>query len=233
MKRNFERSLSAVLAHEGGYINHRADPGGPTNLGVTLGVAKRLGIDVDGDGDTDIIDIKLLKPADAAKVYRHEYWDKVRGDDLPDGVDYAVFDFAVNSGVSRSAKFLQTIVGVQTDGKIGPDTLEAVANVPRTKIITELCNRRQAFLERLGTFATFGKGWTARVKSVRTLATQLATQGPQAEPAVAPAPKPRPIPTVPLPEPVQGRGGIPGWVYVVGVLLAIAAAAFFLPIIPK
>jgi hypothetical protein len=95
---NFERAMPLVLRHEGGFVNHPKDPGGATNLGVTIGTARRLGIDVDGDGDTDIIDIKLLKPKDAAKVYRAEYWNKVKGDQLPSGVDYAVFDFAVNSG---------------------------------------------------------------------------------------------------------------------------------------
>jgi lysozyme family protein len=105
MIRNFERSLSAVFAHEGGYVNHPKDPGGNQS-----GRYHRNGHTAryrwGRVGDTDIIDIKLLKPADAAKGYKAEYWDKVRGDDLPDGVDYATVDFAVNSGVSRAATCL-------------------------------------------------------------------------------------------------------------------------------
>ena len=129
MDRNFERALLLVLKHEGGFVNHPKDPGGATNLGVTIGTAKRLGIDVDGDGDTDILDIKKLKPSDAAKVYRAEYWNKIKGDHLPSGVDYAVFDFAVNSGPGRAAEYLQAIAGVAQDGAIGPQTVAAVTKL--------------------------------------------------------------------------------------------------------
>ncbi len=117
-----------------------------------------------------MIDIKLLKPADAAKVYRHYYWDVIRGDDLPAGVDYAVFDFAVNSGTGRAAKTLQSIVGSPADGAIGPNTLAAVRGKPAALTIGLLCDERQHFLERLPAFATFGKGWTARVARVRVAA---------------------------------------------------------------
>jgi lysozyme family protein len=224
MQRNFAAALSAVLAHEGGYVNHRADPGGPTNLGVTLATAKRLGIDVDGDGDTDIIDIKLLKPDDAAKVYKAEYWDKVRGDELPDGVDYAVFDFAVNSGVSRAAKYLQTSLGVNSDGRIGPLTLKAATTVPRSRLIKDLCDRRIRFLQGLGTFKTFGKGWTARVEGVRKLAAALAAQAPE---TVLPIDLPDEHET-PASEP---RKGVPGWLIIAGLgLVALVALAIFTPI---
>ena len=174
MQSNFDRALPLVLQHEGGFVNHPDDPGGPTNLGVTLGTARRLGIDVDGDGDTDIVDIRLLKPADAAKVYRHEYWNRVKGDELPAGVDYAVFDLAVNSGVGRAGKMLQAIVGSPIDGAIGPNTLAAVRGVPAQAIITQLCDDRLAFLRRLSTWPTFGKGWAKRVEGVRAEALKMA-----------------------------------------------------------
>ncbi|KGM38762.1 hypothetical protein JY97_14820 [Alkalispirochaeta odontotermitis] len=166
MKRNFAAALEYVLKHEGGYVNHPKDPGGATNMGVTIGTAKRLGIDVDGDGDTDIVDIQKLTKKDAAKVYRAQYWNKVKGDSLPSGVDYAVFDFAVNSGVSRAAKFLQHVVGAKPDGRIGPKTLALVAAYDPNKLITRLCNDRLEWLRRLKTFKTFGKGWTRRVNGV-------------------------------------------------------------------
>lgn len=186
---NFAAALSGVLAHEGGFVNHPKDPGGATNLGVTLGTAKRLGIDVDGDGDTDIIDIKLLKPDDAAKVYRAEYWDKVRGDDLPSGVDYAVFDFAVNSGPSRAAKFLQRVLGVTQDGVIGPVTLSAAQNTDPEAVIRNLCDQRQAWLQTLSTFVTFGKGWTRRVQEVKAKALSMAAEKPTERPSPSPAPQ--------------------------------------------
>lgn len=180
MRSNFDLFLSEVLKHEGGYVNHPKDPGGPTNLGVTLGTAKRLGIDVDGDGDTDIIDIKKLRREDAAKVFKVEYWDKVRGDDLPSGVDIATGDFAVNSGVSRSAIFLQELVGVAPDGKIGPLTIAAVQRLDPVKVVNAMCDKRMAFLKRLSTFQTFGKGWTARVSAVRDIGVRLAKSAPAA-----------------------------------------------------
>jgi lysozyme family protein len=182
MIRNFERSLSLVLKHEGGFVDHPRDPGGATNLGVTIGTARRLGIDVDGDGDTDIVDIKKLRTTDAAKVYRHEYWNKVAGDKLPDGVDYAVFDFAVNSGVSRASKYLQRAVGVKTDGEIGPVTIAAAKARPAAEVIEFICDSRMDFLRDLKTWPTFGKGWTRRVAGVRAEALKLAKQPPKPDP---------------------------------------------------
>ncbi|HVX57167.1 MAG TPA: glycosyl hydrolase 108 family protein, partial [Candidatus Saccharimonadales bacterium] len=130
MLRNFERSLSGVLAHEGGYVNDPADKGGPTNKGITIATFRRY---VDKSGTID--DLKNLTTTQAATVYRKQYWDAVCGSELPDGVDYSVFDFAVNSGSERAAKYLQTIVGAKTDGEIGPRTLAAVKATDPTVII--------------------------------------------------------------------------------------------------
>jgi len=184
MERNFLRAMPLVLKHEGGFVNHPKDPGGATNLGVTIGTAKRLGLDVDGDGDTDIIDIKLLKPADAAKVYRAEYWNKVRADDLPAGVDYTVFDFAVNSGPGRAVKYLQAAVGVEQDGLVGPVTLAAAAKANPAALINSLCDARLAFMRGLNTWPTFGKGWSSRVAGVRKEALAMARESPAPKPAI-------------------------------------------------
>jgi lysozyme family protein len=205
MEKNFEAALAGVLESEGGYVNHPKDPGGPTNLGVTLAVARQLGIDVDGDGDTDIIDIKLLKLADAAKVYRHEYWDKVRGDDLPSGLDYAVFDYAVNSGVSRAAKALQSVVGVPQDGEIGPVTLGGLRTQDPVTMIGRLSKQRLDFLRGLKTWPTFGKGWERRVNSVTSAALKLT------DTATIPPP-PSPVPTP-----------LPVWLWIMIGLLAVGA----------
>lgn len=209
MKANFDLFLSEVLKHEGGYVNHPKDPGGPTNLGVTLGVAKRLGIDVDGDGDTDIVDIKKLSRSDAGKVFKAEYWDKVRGDELPSGVDIATGDFAVNSGVSRASSYLQEIVGVAPDGKIGPLTIAAAKKMSAVAIVNRLCDNRLAFLKRLSTFSTFGKGWTARVADVRALSSSLASK------------VPGPIPTATLPASVPSGTKPRGVAVLIAVILPI------------
>lgn len=175
MDRNFSRSLNAVLVHEGGYVDHPRDPGGPTNLGVTLANFRRF---VKPDGTVE--DLKKLTREQAGVVFRRQFWDEVMGSSLPDGVDFAVFDFAINSGPGRAAKYLQAIAQCQQDGKIGPDTLKAVAALDADNVINQLCDRRQKFLEGLAIFSTFGKGWTRRVKETRALALEMAGQAPEA-----------------------------------------------------
>lgn len=170
MDSNFPQAFKRVLKHEGGFVNHPADPGGATNLGITIGTARRYGVDMDGDGDTDIIDIKKLTPEKAGEIYLGEYWAKVKGDLLPSGVDYAVFDFAVNSGVDRASRYLQAVVGAAQDGNIGPATIAAVKADGPEAIINDLCNKRLAFMKGLKTWSTFGKGWSSRVEGVRKAA---------------------------------------------------------------
>lgn len=120
-------------------------------------------------------DLRNITDDQLATVYRRHYWDAVSGAELPDGVDYAVFDFAVNSGPSRAAKYLQKVVVAPQDGKIGPATLKAVRAKMHATVIHELCDDRMAFLKRLDTWPTFGKGWTRRVTDVRTEALRMAT----------------------------------------------------------
>lgn len=170
----FGRALSLVLKHEGGYVEHPRDPGGATNLGVTIGTLSAwLG------RKATKADVKALKQADVAPIYRKNYWDACRGDDLPAGVDYAVFDFAVNSGVSRSVMALQRAVGVADDGKIGPVTLKAIRNTDPQVLIKRLCTDRLSFLTRLSTWKTFGKGWMSRVQGVEKEALKMAAAAPK------------------------------------------------------
>ncbi|MHA6684511.1 glycoside hydrolase family 108 protein [Mesorhizobium sp. A556] len=170
MIRNFERSLSLVLKYEGGWSDHKADPGGATMRGITLATFRRY---VEPKATKD--DLRRITSAQVATVYRQQYWNAVKGDDLPDGIDFAVFDFAVNSGPGRAAKYLQAIVGAKQDGKIGPDTLAKTRPMVRGTVINDLCDKRMAFLRRLSTWGTFGKGWTSRVSSVRSEALKMAT----------------------------------------------------------
>jgi lysozyme family protein len=115
-------------------------------------------------------DIKALKPNDVMPLYKAKYWDTIKGDDLPEGVDYAVFDFAINSGPSRAAKTLQSVLSTNPDGQIGPTTLRAIeASNPR-EVATAVCEARLAFLQSLPTYGTFGKGWSRRVSEVEQAA---------------------------------------------------------------
>ena len=204
MQRNFDKALALVLKHEGGYVDHPKDPGGATNKGITIATFRRY---VNPKGTKD--DLRRLTTAQAGVVYRKQYWDKVRGDDLPDGVDYAVFDFAVNSGPSRAAKYLQDVLGVAQDGKIGPATLRAANAFRASQIIEELCGDRLAFLKRLGTWKTFGRGWSTRVAGVHSEALAMAKQSPAPQPIPSSG---QPVQTKPIivqeigPKPSFGAG---------------------------
>lgn len=191
MRENFERSLSLVLVHEGTWADHPDDPGGATMKGITLatfrGYYKNNRLTKD--------DLRNITDAQLREIYRKRYWDAVKGDDLPLGVDYAVFDFAVNSGPSRAAKFLQKIVGVTQDGQIGPQTLAAVLTPSRpVAIITALCAARLAWLRTLRTYAVFGRGWKARVEDVAAHASQMIGNRPRpAPPPAQPAAPTNPV----------------------------------------
>ena len=110
--------------------------------------------------------MKALTVKDVAPIYRDAYWLAASCDELPAGVDYMVFDLAVNSGVSRAAKFLQECARVTVDGKIGPMTLAAVRRLPPAEMVLRLRNKREAFYRGLRTFPTFGKGWLRRLSEV-------------------------------------------------------------------
>src|SRR5690606_2865251 len=107
--------------------------------------------------------VKQLTRDEAADIYRALYWNAVRGDELPAGLDLALFDYAVNSGPARAIKAVQTIVGTKVDGVLGPLTLRAIEQCAVPGLVAELCDGRLTFLQRLATFAVFGKGWTGRV----------------------------------------------------------------------
>jgi lysozyme family protein len=154
----FDLALRLVLAHEGGFVNHPDDPGGATNRGITARtLAAHLGRNVTVD------DVRNISDHTVATIYRRNYWDAARCSVMPAGLDYAVFDFAVNSGVSRAVRTLQTVLGVNADGVIGDITLRAILNADVTQLIFDLCDRRMAFLKGLRTWRTFGRGWTRRV----------------------------------------------------------------------
>lgn len=179
-RENFASALSAVLKHEGGWADHPNDPGGATMKGVTLATYRRY-----RPGATKA-QLRNITDAELQRIYRDGYWDVIRGDDLPSGIDYAVFDFAVNSGPGRAAKYLQGVLGVARDGVIGPKTIAAAHAADPIKVITDLCDRRMAFLHRLSTWPVFGRGWSSRVRGVRQLALSLT-----AEPKHAPIPADR------------------------------------------
>jgi len=171
MKENFPKALEALLKSEGGYVNHPSDPGGITNLGVTARVWEEwVGHPVNEK------QMRALTHADVAPLYKRKYWDACRADELISGLDYAVFDFAVNSGVGRATKNLQTCVGLLPDGGLGPVTIATVNLHTGDKahvLVGQYCDSRLQFLKTLKTWPIFGKGWENRVNEVKADALKM------------------------------------------------------------
>ena len=166
MKENFDKCLEMLLHHEGGYVWHEEDPGGETNLGVTKKVYQDWG------GTKEMIDLTV---EDVAPIYKKNYWDRCKCDELGSGLDWAVFDWAVNSGTRRVSKALQKACGAERDGVVGNKTL-ALANGQDVKyMIEEISVMRQSFYESLRTFKTFGRGWTRRNKETTEQALSMAS----------------------------------------------------------
>jgi lysozyme family protein len=170
MNASFPRALKLVLVHEGGFSDHPRDPGGATMKGVIQRVYDAYR---QRKGET-VRSVKKLENAELQDIYRQLYWNKIDGDELPAGLDYCVFDAAVNSGPSQAAKWLQRGINdalgrkaLVVDGNIGPATLAAAAAAPLAAAIDAVCDRRLAMLKGLKTWDAFGEGWARRVSEVR------------------------------------------------------------------
>lgn len=169
MSTAFETGLAQVLKYEGGFVNDPRDPGGMTNLGVTRRVWEGW-----THKPTCEADMRALKPANVSPLYRVQYWNAVSGDQLPGAIAFCVFDFAVNAGVNRAARYVQRIVGVNEDGHIGPATLAALdkwlTKHSVAEFVKQYADTKRAFYKALPTFDRFGKGWLNRVAEVETAA---------------------------------------------------------------
>lgn len=189
----YDEALRRVLAHEGGYANHPSDPGGPTNYGITLADFRRY-----VKPDAGAQDVRAMSVAQAKAIYRSKYWNALKCDRLPAGVDYAVFDYGVNSGLGRAAKVLRALVGVGSAAShVDEATLARAAGRDPAVLIAALCDERMAFLKRLKTWPVFGKGWNRRVAEVRTAALAMAAAQAHAPPQTAPS------------RPVAGKAVVP------------------------
>jgi lysozyme family protein len=170
MNGNFEQCLALVLRNENGFVNNPKDPGGMTNLGVTKKTWESwVGHEVDEET------MRELRPEDVAPLYKEKYWDAVSGDVLPAGLDYAVFDCAVNSGPQRAIKILQKTLELTEDGVLGPMTLKSAQEADPRTLATTYCENRLTFLQSLPTYSTFGGGWSRRVMAVESEAFKMAS----------------------------------------------------------
>ena len=169
MHRNFDQALALVLKSEGGWVHHVSDPGGETNKGVTKRVWEAWIGRPCMPGE-----MKALTDEQVAPLYRKNYWDVMSCDELPSGVDYAAFDFAVNAGPGQAKKTLQRALGVAPDGAIGPMTLAAIRDADGPTLLRAFSAEKEKFYRGLSTFATFGKGWMNRIAHVEDNAKGMA-----------------------------------------------------------
>lgn len=146
----FDSCFEKVIGFEGGYSNDPKDPGGETNWGIS----KRA---------YPILDIKNLTREGAKEIYKRDYWDRAKCDQLPTAVAFVVFDAAVNSGIGQSIRFLQRAIGVADDGVLGPLTLAAVARFDNESLCARFLGQRLEFMTKLSTWDYFGKGWSRRI----------------------------------------------------------------------
>lgn len=163
-------ALDRLLKDEGGYSDHPSDPGGPTNFGITIVDARRY-----WKGNATADDMRALPQSVARKIYRERYWNVLRCDELPAGVDYAVFDYGVNSGVGRAGKVLRRVLGMSDSSSlVTDDVIVAASQANASDLVASICAERLAFLRALKTFPVFGRGWTTRVNGVRNTALAMA-----------------------------------------------------------
>lgn len=178
MKANFEACMAEVFKHEGGYVNDPHDPGGETNMGISKRSYPKE-------------NIRGMTRERAAQIYRRDFWDKLRCDELPDGLDLVAFDAAVNSGPSRGAKWLQQALGVAADGKVGMATIGAAKNTYAPAAVMRAIGFRRAFLKTLPTWERYKNGWNKRLDSVEAVASAMAGHDVPVRPDVEPvAPQP-------------------------------------------
>lgn len=166
---SYDEALRRLLAHEGGYSNHPSDPGGPTNFGITIFDYRKY---VNPNGTA--ADVRAMPVEVAKKIYREKYWNVMRGDELPAGVDYCIFDYAVNSGTGRAPKVLQRLIAAPVTGRMDDTTIKLARARDAKRLIGEICDERLAFLQSLKTWPVFGNGWGRRVREVRAAALAMA-----------------------------------------------------------
>nr|VFJ57474.1 MAG: Lysozyme family protein [Candidatus Kentron sp. FM]VFJ57711.1 MAG: Lysozyme family protein [Candidatus Kentron sp. FM]VFK11532.1 MAG: Lysozyme family protein [Candidatus Kentron sp. FM] len=174
MKENFKNALGHVLIDEGGYVDNPKDPGGATNKGITLAVFQRL-----YGASMGKKELRNITDEQVHHIYKTCYWDKCHCDDLPSGIDYVVFDQAVNSGCGHAVRWLHDAIGVPAHGNIESQTLDALGRCSPAQVVAGMCEERLGFLKRVRNgelWKTFGKGWQHRVDHVRAYGLALAAE---------------------------------------------------------
>jgi lysozyme family protein len=179
---SYPEAIRRLLASEGGYVNHPSDPGGPTNFGITLADYRRY-----VKPDAGAADVRAMSVDEAKAIYRAKYWGAMRCDALPTGVDYCVFDYAVNSGTGRAPKVLQRVLRQTVSGRMDDATVAAANARDARELVQAICDERMRFLKALRTWPVFGKGWSRRVAEVRAASLAMADRAAGRVPSEVPA----------------------------------------------
>jgi hypothetical protein len=171
---NFTACLDVVLLQEGGFSDHPADPGGATNFGITLKTLADF-----REKPVTKEDVQALTKDEAKEIYRANYWNPMRCNELPRGIDLMTFDFGVNAGPRTAIKALQRAAGVTDDGSIGPITLAAIRAHQPASLVNRMAEERLKHYRSLATFDTFGTGWSNRNEAVKQAALRMALEAPK------------------------------------------------------
>jgi lysozyme family protein len=197
MRETYNQALAQVFAHEGGYTNHPSDPGGPTNWGITIADAR-----AHWKADATAADMRAMPKSVAAKIYRTKYAAGVRYDELPAGLDYALFDYAIHSGIGRAAKVLRRWLGLPDESAQVTDAVLAAVRVRDAREgVVWICDERLAFLKRLKTWPVFGAGWARRVAEVKATALRMIDERERAPAEI--------VRRSDVPDPSSGKGVVP------------------------
>jgi lysozyme family protein len=183
---SYDEALARLLADEGGYSNHPSDPGGPTNFGITLADYRKY-----VKPDAGAADVRAMKVAEAKRIYREKYWNAMRCDELPAGVDYCVFDYGVNSGIGRAGKVLRRLLDLPDNSSVVTDAvLNAAGKQNPQALLTAICDERLRFLKGLRTWPVFGHGWSRRVVEGKAAALAMADKNARPAPDAPSLPAP-------------------------------------------
>ena len=162
MADHFDRFIRRILSHEGGYSVDPKDPGNYT--GGKVGVGQLKGTKYGIAANTyPHLDIKNLTWDQAAAIYRRDYWQAARADELPPAVGFQLLDGAVNSGVRRATQWLQRAARVADDGILGPISMAAIAKADPSDLVMRFLAERLDFMTGLSNWSAHGRGWARRI----------------------------------------------------------------------
>jgi lysozyme family protein len=176
MLSNWDKSFDMVIAHEGGFTNDQRDSGNHLpdgRQGCTMWGCTQTNWEAYVGHKVTQDDMRALKKEDVKPLYKRDYWDAVKGDELPSGVDYAAFDFAINAGAKRSRVMLQRALGVADDGIIGNNTMNAIKAANGEQFLNKFSEAKTNFYKSLSNFNVYGTGWLRRVADVQKAATTM------------------------------------------------------------